>query len=92
MKVNIDFAQYIAVIEFEAFLGTDIKKYQKEFEKWYFQRVRSMKYKIKKENEIFDAQLVIDWLKIVSPNCKAKILEPFLNIGEEDKSLAYMYF
>jgi len=36
MKVNIDFAQYIAVIEFDPFLGEDIKEYQNEFEKWYF--------------------------------------------------------
>ena len=66
--------------------------YQKEFEKWYFQRIRKMKYKSKKENEIFDANLVVEWLKTASPNCKAKIVEPFLNIGEEDKSLPYMYF
>ena len=43
MKVNIDFAQYVAVIEFEPFLGEDIKKYQKAFEKWYFQRIRNRK-------------------------------------------------
>jgi len=92
MRVNIDFAQYIAVIEFEPFLGSDISKYQKEFEKWYFQRIRKMKYKPKKENEIFDANLVIEWLRISSPNCNAKIVEPFLNIGEEDKNLPCMYF
>lgn len=92
MKVNIDFAQYIAVIEFEPFLGEDIKKYQKEFEKWYLQKVRSMKYKLKPDDNVFDVQLVVDWLKIVSPDCKAKIVEPFLKVGEEDKSLPYMYF
>ena len=27
MKVNIDFAEYVAVIEFEPFLGEDITKY-----------------------------------------------------------------
>ena len=35
---------------------------------------------------------LVEWLKTTSPNCKAKIVEPFLNIGEEDKSLPYMYF
>ena len=60
MKVNIDFAQYVAVIEFDPFLGEDIKEYQKEFEKWYFQRIRKMKYKPKKESEIFDAKLVVE--------------------------------
>ena len=92
MKVNIDFAQYIAVIEFEPFLGEDIRKYQKEFQKWYFQRERKMKYKEKLEKDIFDANLVVEWLKIASPNCKAKIVEPFLKIGEEDKGLSYMCF
>ena len=92
MKVNIDFAEYIAVIEFEPFLGEEIKKYQKEFEKWYFQKVRSVKYKSKKDNNIFDANLVVEWLKTVSPMCKARIIETFLNVGEEDKSLPYMYF
>ena len=92
MKVSIDFAEYVAVIEYEPFLGEDITKYKKEFDKWYFQRVRKMKYKKKKDNEIFDANLVIEWLKITSPNCKAKIVEPFLNIGEEDESLPYMCF
>ena len=82
MKVNMDFAQYITVIEFEPFLGEDINKYQKEFEKWYLKRVRNIKYKSKQDNNIFDAKLVVKWLKIVSPNCKAKIVEPFLIVGE----------
>lgn len=95
MKVNIDFAQYIAVIEFEAFWGEDIEKYQKEFEKWYFvQGKKGVNIKVKPEHnyKCFDALVVIDWLKSVSPKCKAKIVEPFLKVGEEDKNLPYMYF
>lgn len=93
MKVNIDFAQYVAVIEFEPFLGEDINEYKKEFEKWYFiKNGRRIMQNPKLHYDFFDAQVIIDWLKIASPNCKAKIVEPFLNIGEEDESLQYMCF
>ena len=78
MKVNIDFAAYIAVIEFEPFLGEDVKKYQKEFEKWYLQRIRKMKYKKNNDNKIFDANLIVEWLKSACPNCKAKKVKSFL--------------
>ena len=93
MKVNIGFAQYVAVIEFEPFLGEDIKKYQKEFEKWYFiKKGRRIIQNPKLHYDCFDAQVIIDWLKIASPKCKARIVEPFLNVGEEDATLPYMYF
>lgn len=95
MKVNIDFAQYVATIEFEPFLGDDIKEYQKEFEKWYFvQNKKGCNIKVRPERhyENFDTQVIIDWLNETSPNCKARIIKPFLNPGEEDKSLSYMYF
>lgn len=95
MKVNIDFAQYIAVIEFEPFLGDDLNEYKKAFEKWYFivnKKGIIIKQNPKLQYKYFDAQVIIDWLKIVSPKCKARIIEPFLKIGEEDKSLPYMYF
>lgn len=95
MKVNIDFAQYVATIEFEPFLGNDIKAYQKAFNSWYF--IVNKKGKIIKPNpnlhyDCLDTQVIIDWLNIASPTCKAKIIEPFLKVGEEDKSLPYLYF
>lgn len=93
MKVNIGFAQYVAVIEFEPFLGEDIEKYQKEFEKWYFiKKGRLIIQNPKLNYDCFDAQVIIDWLKIASPKCRARIVEPFLNVGEEDTTLPYMYF
>ena len=93
MKVNIDFAQYVAVIEFEPFLGEDINEYKKEFEKWYFiKKGRRIIQNSKLNYDCFDAQVIIDWLKISSPNCRARIVEPFLNVGEEDKNLPYMCF
>lgn len=92
MKVNIDFAQYVAVIEFEPFLGEDINEYKKEFENWYFIKSgRRIKQNPKLHYKCFDAQVIIDWLKIASPKSRARIVEPFLNVGEEDKSLPYMY-
>lgn len=95
MKVNIDFAQYVSTIEFEPFLGDNIEKYKEAFESWYY--ILNKKGKIIKVNpelnyDCFDAKVIIDWLKIASPNCKAKIIEPFLKSGEEDKSLPYLYF
>lgn len=95
MKVNIDFAEYVAVIEFEPFLGEDIKAYQKAFNSWFF--IVNKKGTIIKQNpnlhyDYFDAQVIIDWLKIASPKCKAKIVEPFLKVGEEDSTLPYMCF
>lgn len=95
MKVNINFAQYIATIEFEPFLGEDIKEYQKAFNSWYYivnKKGRIIKPNPKLHYECFDAKVIIDWLKIASPECKAKIIEPFLKVGEEDNTLPYMYF
>lgn len=93
MKVNIDFAEYISIIEFEPFLGDDIAEYQKAFEKWYFTEGKNMKVRPEHQHyKYFDAQVIIDWLNEVSPKCEAKIIEPLLNVGEEDKSLPYMYF
>ena len=46
MKVNIDFAEYITVIEFEPFLGEDIKKYQKDCE-----TIRNEKERVKREKD-----------------------------------------
>lgn len=93
MKVNIDFAQYVATIEFEPFLGNDINEYKQAFEKWYFvKKGKIIKQNPKLHYDCFDAQVIIDWLKMVAPKCKPKIIEPYLNVGEEDKSLPYMYF
>lgn len=93
MKVNIDFAEYIAVIEFEPFLGEDIDEYKKELEKWYFiKKGRRIIQNPKLHYDRFDAQVIIDWLKIASPKCRARIVEPFLNVGEEDATLPYMCF
>ena len=90
MKVNIGFAQYVATIEFKAFLGEDVEA----FEDWYFEELEdgTIRKRPNLNNEVFDAQVIIDWLLEASPECNAKIIEPFLKVGEEDESLPYMCF
>lgn len=94
MKVNIDFAQYVATIEFKPFLGEDIEEYQDAFEDWYFEEDENGKIRKRSDltNDVFDAQVIIDWMLEVSPECDAKIIETFLKSGEEDKNLPYMCF
>lgn len=94
MKVNIDFAQYVATIEFKPFLGEDIEKYKEAFEDWYFVELKDGTIIARPDlnYEVFDAQVIIDWLLEASPECDAKIIEPFLKVGKEDKSLPYMCF
>lgn len=97
MKVNIGFAQYVATIEFKPFLGDDIEKYREAFEKWYFEEEKTEEGIVIKERsdlhyDCFNTQVIIDWLLEVSPKCGAKIIEPFLKSGQEDKSLPYMCF
>lgn len=94
MKVNISFAQYVATIEFQPFLGEDIEKYQEAFEEWYLEEVEEgiREQRSDLDYEVFDTQVIIDWLLKASPECDAKIIEPFLKIGEEDESLPYMCF
>lgn len=94
MKVNIDFAQYVSTIEFKPFLGEDIEKYQEAFEEWYFEEVEEgiREQRSDLDYEVFDTQVIIDWLLEASPKCDAKIIESFLKVGEEDESLPYMCF
>lgn len=94
MKVNIGFAQYVATIEFKPFLGENIEKYQEAFEDWYYEEVEEgvRQQRSDLNYEVFDTQVIIDWMLEVAPRCDAKIIEPFLKVGEEDESLPYMCF
>ena len=95
MKINIGFASFISLIEFNEFMGTDINKYKEEFEKWYFEEKivddvpiypQQLKYKY------FDAEPIVDWMNQVAPGCNARIISKKLVPGEEDTSLPYMCF
>lgn len=97
-KVNIDFASYIDVIEFEPFLGEDIDKYQEAFNSWYYEEEPSgfggtvFKQRSDLKYKIFDVNVIIDWIKEVAPNSNVKILQRELEPGKEDKRLPSMYF
>lgn len=95
MKVNVDFAVCIDVIEFKEFMGNNIDKYKECFERWYFEETlidgvpvyhHQLKYKY------FNAEPIVDWLNEVAPKCNARIVATDIIPGKEDTSLPYMYF
>ena len=95
MKINVDFAICVDVIEFEDFMGKDIDKYKESFENWYFDEIvidnipvyhHQLKYKY------FNAEPIVDWMNEVAPGCNARIIAKDVMPGEEDISLPYMYF
>lgn len=98
MKVNIDFASYIDVIEFEAFLGDDIEKYKEAFNSWYYEEKPSEhggKILVQRNNlkyEVFDVNVILDWIKEVAPNANVHLIKCGLVPGTEDKDLPTMYF
>lgn len=97
MKVNIGFAQYVALIEFEPFMGDNIEEYQKAFEDWFFEIkqtetgfLRCMRSRF--NYKCFDVHVIIDWIKEVAPQSNPRIIAPFIDVGEEDPTLPAMYF
>ena len=98
MKVNIGFAQYVAVIEFEPFMGDNIEDYQRAFENWFFEEYKnetggySIRIRPRFNYKCFDAQVIIDWIKEVAPQSNPRIIASFIDVGEEDPTLPAMYF
>lgn len=101
MKIIIDFAVCWYLIEFEPFLGSDIKKYQEEFEKWYYdetieyignERCIVFKQRSDFQYECFDITPIIDWIKEVAPNANPKVLKYCSTGSKYDKSLPSMHF
>lgn len=97
MKINVGQTRSIDVIEFEPFLGEDIKRYEDEFLKWYFELVHIGHFPcyVKKASLPYkdaDGEAVVDWMNEVAPGCNAKILQKNLWPGQEDKTLPYMVF
>lgn len=101
MKGVIDFAVCWYLIEFEPFLGSDIKKYQEEFEKWYYEEytevIEGEKLVIKRKRsdlpyKVFDITPIIDWMKEISPASNPIVID-YGEFGTEyDKKLPAMYF
>ena len=83
MRINIDFAQYVAVI----------RKYQEAFEAWYYE-LDGHTYKQRSDlpYKAFDVTPVIDWMKEVAPESNARVIEKFVEYNKRDKSLPSMYF
>ena len=98
MRVNVDFASYIDVIEFDPFLGENIDDYKKAFELWYYEERCSEnvgKVLMQRSNlkyEIFDINVIIDWIKEVAPNSNVHIIKCGLEQGTEDDTLPKMCF
>ena len=101
MKIVVDFAQSWYLVEFEPFLGKRASKYQKEFEKWYYEEhteiIEGKKYveRRKRANlpyKYFDITPIVDWMKEVAPNSNPRVLERGGWGAEYDKHLPTLYF
>lgn len=97
MKINVGFAIYTDVVEFEPFLGEKISKYKKAFDKWYYEIGEIGGIKIKQQRadlpyKYFNTQVILDWMLEVAPNCNAHIVEARIPLGQEDNSLPGLYF
>ena len=84
MKVNVGFATYVDVIEFEPFMGEDTLVYQEAFLDYYCINWD--------ENMYMQSETIIKWMNEIAPNCNARILQKRIYPGKEDKSLPYMCF
>ena len=87
---------FIDVIEFEPFLGSDIEKYTLGFNNWYYEHTEIYGMGVLQQRsslpyKSLSTQVVIDWMHEVSPDCNAKLIAKNIKLGEEDKSLPYMY-
>ena len=98
MNVNISFALYIDVIEFDAFLGDNIEEYQRAFDSWYYEAETSgyggivLKQRSELKYKILDVNVIIDWINEVSSNANVCILARGLTPGTEDPNLPTLCF
>lgn len=94
MRVVIDFATCASIIEFAPFLGEDIEQYQEKFEEWYYEKTPYGCYSQRSDlnYEIFDVNVVIDWIKEIAPEANPIIIAEEINPNDVDPSLPGMYF
>ena len=97
MKINVGFAVFTDVVEFEPFMGTDMDKYMEAFNEWYYEHtevcgVGVLKQKSTLPYKYFNTQVILDWMNEVAPSCNAHIIEANIPFGQEDKSLPGMCF
>lgn len=101
MKIIVDFTQDLYLVEFEPFLGTNIERYQEEFDKWYYEEeseiVEGKKMTVFKQRsdlnyKYFDINVITDWMKEVAPNSNPKVIQSYVRGQKYDKSLPKLNF
>lgn len=101
MKINVCYPELVDEIEFEPFLGKNIKKYKQAFDEWYYDEVveysgrkKHVGYFPKKrfDNIYFDTNVIITWIKEVAPQANPRIIRSDIPAGQEDKTLPCMAF
>lgn len=101
MRMNVDFASHVDEIEFEPFLGEDSKKYQEEFEKWYYEEetvyVNGEPCIVEKQRsdltyECFDVNVILDWMKEVAPNSNPILIRETIGRKGYNKKLPTLHF
>ncbi len=101
MKIVVDFAQSWYIVEFNPFLGKNGNKYQKEFEKWYYEEYtetiegKKLVGKRKRSDlpyKVFDITPIVDWMKEVSPDANPIVIDYGEWDTKYDKKLPAMYF
>lgn len=97
MKARVDFDTYGVVIEFEPFMGKNIRKYQEEFERYFYKEIKeslngkeSIGYVPKKM--CWGIQEIIDWMKEMSPMSNPRVISTYQCGEKYDKSLPAMFF
>lgn len=101
MRARVEFDTYGVIIEFEPFMGKNIRKYQEEFEKWYYEEredtfygVTDIFYAQRKDlpYEYFDITPIFDWMKEMSPLSNPRVIGTYQRGEKYDKSLPAMFF
>lgn len=81
--------------------GKNIRKYQKEFEKWYYEEreeviygVKTIIYAQRKDlpYKYFDITPIFDWMKEMSPMSNPRVISMYQRGEKYDKSLPEMSF
>lgn len=97
MKAYVSFGTIFYLIEFEPFMGKNIKKYQEEFEKYFYvEKVvfhngkKYVNYEPKKM--CWGIEEIFDWMREMSTTSNPRILGEYI-LGEKyDKKIPGMYF
>lgn len=97
MKAYVFFDTSFYLIEYEPFLGRNIRKYQKEFEKWFY--TEKITFDNGKQHTISEPKKmcwgineIFDWMREMSPTSNPIILENHLLGDKYDKKVPSMYF